>query len=77
MATLAMKPLRAQFALIIEEIHNTLPPDCPLEARVLALEENKPHGLVFHSQWGESRWHEAKIAYLALYGYEKQQENLH
>lgn len=72
-----MKPLRAQFALIIEEIHNTLDEDATIEDLVLALEENKPHNLVFHSTWGEASWQEAKQIYLALYGYKNKQETLH
>lgn len=72
-----MKPLRAQFALIIEEIHNTLDEDATIEDRVLALEENKPHGIIFHSTWGDRDWAEAKLTYLALHGYENKQGTLH
>ena len=72
-----MKLLRAKFALIIEEIHNTLDEDATIEDLVLALEENRPHEIIFHSTWGEASWQEAKTIYLALCGYENKQETIH
>jgi len=66
-----MSTWRERFAIIIQEIHNTLPEDATLDDRVKALRENKPHMVIGGTSWGEKAWQAARRDYLNRYGYVK------